>query len=550
MAQAQDVAANTVSGLQPLSYLNTNQPANVLKVSFGRSPTESDKRYKIGTIWLDTKDLKVFALIRVQNNEAFWSLLGQGTGDVESFTGNTGDKVFPKPDGNVAIVGSGNINVEGNFPTSTLIISDSGGFDFPITEFVVGPSGKADFQTIQAAIDAASTAGKGTVYIQPDTYVEDLTLKDKVELTGVVGSGETGSVTIDGTHTPPTSGSIAIRNVLLKDASAIFSSVAGGTTQIVLQNVTINMTNGLTFDLLNWNGVLAAFNVFTPSATDDGWIKNTGGSLVVMSSVEVGAGSGQVMQVSGPTSIFSSAIGCPVSFETGVNATIEQTSFLNEVRLDNNSVGSIKNCVINAGSNAVIMDSSGDWTLADTLIDTSASPAIDGTGAGTLRIEDLSFLLNSEIAPALTIARGTTVNGVVRATSFEVDEPLAGLKLSMTFLEAQGADANIPITIKPKGTGDVLIQDGDLAIQTVGEGLEIKEGANARMGVATLVLSIAVVANTTVTATTRIFLTSQGGGTGSSALRISARTPGVSFTISSGSIGDTDDIAWLLMEPF
>lgn len=93
-----------------------------------------------------------------------------------------------------------------------------------------------------------------------------------------------------------------------------------------------------------------------------------------------------------------------------------------------------------------------------------------------------------------------------------------------------------------------------IAISNVGSGLLIKEGANARMGRAVLtpVLlspSFVVVSNNTVTASTEIFLTSNVPSGGPGVLSVTARTPGVSFTISSSAIGDTSTVSWLLIEP-
>ncbi|HEV3269397.1 MAG TPA: hypothetical protein VGZ69_01970 [Candidatus Rhabdochlamydia sp.] len=94
-----------------------------------------------------------------------------------------------------------------------------------------------------------------------------------------------------------------------------------------------------------------------------------------------------------------------------------------------------------------------------------------------------------------------------------------------------------------------------LAVTKLGSGFLIKEGANARMGVATLVsflivISSVTVANNTVTANTRIFLTNQApSGLAIGDVHVSALVPGVSFTISSLAIGDTSQIAWLLVEP-
>lgn len=77
----------------------------------------------------------------------------------------------------------------------------------------------------------------------------------------------------------------------------------------------------------------------------------------------------------------------------------------------------------------------------------------------------------------------------------------------------------------------------------------VSEAANGRMGVATLVGGTVVVNNTSVTANTRIFLTAQTSGAAAGALRVSARTAGTSFTVTSSSGTDTSQVAYLLVEP-
>lgn len=89
-----------------------------------------------------------------------------------------------------------------------------------------------------------------------------------------------------------------------------------------------------------------------------------------------------------------------------------------------------------------------------------------------------------------------------------------------------------------------------IAITDLGSGLLIKEGANARMGVAILVLGAVIVLNNTVTANTRIFLTNNAVGLVSlGQVSVSSRVPGVSFTITSQLLTDVSPIAWLLIEP-
>ncbi|MBU8549800.1 right-handed parallel beta-helix repeat-containing protein [Streptomyces sp. Babs14] len=81
-----------------------------------------------------------------------------------------------------------------------------------------------------------------------------------------------------------------------------------------------------------------------------------------------------------------------------------------------------------------------------------------------------------------------------------------------------------------------------------GGGIAIAEGANARMGVATLAAGTVTVANTSVTANTRVavFRQATGGTVGHLSVTKVADT---SFTINSSSATDTSVVAWVLFEP-
>lgn len=94
-------------------------------------------------------------------------------------------------------------------------------------------------------------------------------------------------------------------------------------------------------------------------------------------------------------------------------------------------------------------------------------------------------------------------------------------------------------------------QDQDMIINEIGKGYRVKEGTNAKQGIATLgAAGTSVVSNTSVTANSRIFLAVQTGAF-AGAMRVSARTPGTSFTIAS-SAGAADNgatVAWEMFEP-
>lgn len=99
---------------------------------------------------------------------------------------------------------------------------------------------------------------------------------------------------------------------------------------------------------------------------------------------------------------------------------------------------------------------------------------------------------------------------------------------------------------------DVSAGLGNLVVSTIGKGLQIKEGTNAKMGVSAAMTAGSIVISTTaVTANSRIFLTPQTLGTvlRPAAVGVTARTAGTSFTITSSDATDTSTVAWMLVEP-
>lgn len=106
------------------------------------------------------------------------------------------------------------------------------------------------------------------------------------------------------------------------------------------------------------------------------------------------------------------------------------------------------------------------------------------------------------------------------------------------------------VTSASLGTGAIGATD-HVSISVAGKGLAIKEGANAKMGAATMVDGAVVVETTAVTASSRVFLTVQSLGTVAApkAIAVTARTASTSFTITSADATDTSVVAWMLVEP-
>lgn len=132
-------------------------------------------------------------------------------------------------------------------------------------------------------------------------------------------------------------------------------------------------------------------------------------------------------------------------------------------------------------------------------------------------------------------------NGAETISRFTVD----GLGTHQWSSGAASADVSVSRT----AANQLSVALSDLRISTAGRGLMVAEGSNAKMGTATLVAGTVTVATTAVTANSRIFLTNQSQGGTAGFLRVSARTGGTSFAVTSSSGSDTSTFAWMLVEP-
>lgn len=112
------------------------------------------------------------------------------------------------------------------------------------------------------------------------------------------------------------------------------------------------------------------------------------------------------------------------------------------------------------------------------------------------------------------------------------------------------ATAAVDTTLQRGAANQLNVTGADLDIDTAGRGLKIKEGSNAKQGTAVLNGTTAVVvANTSVTATSRIFLTINAPGGTPASPYVFTRTPGTSFSIKSTGASDTSTVAYFITEP-
>jgi len=167
----------------------------------------------------------------------------------------------------------------------------------------------------------------------------------------------------------------------------------------------------------------------------------------------------------------------------------------------------------------------------------------DGATAATLYTDRTKAVVAAN--PAVTDARGNLsiftppgeylgypVIGGVEQASFKIVVPVDPLD-AIQDVSQQIAPPLNPIV------GDLWI-DTDAAVSGVSVGSS---------GTAALVGGVITVALPAVTAASRIFLTSQADGGTVGFLRVSARTAGTSFTITSSSGSDTSTVAWQIVKP-
>jgi hypothetical protein len=107
--------------------------------------------------------------------------------------------------------------------------------------------------------------------------------------------------------------------------------------------------------------------------------------------------------------------------------------------------GAISGCNITVGAGKTLDVSAGTLTLADNQI---SGDKVEGGTINAITINTLT---------------STTVN----ATTFDTNVAAAGVTLAGTTLSADGTDADISISITPKGTGSVVMSKVDINAGTI-----------------------------------------------------------------------------------
>lgn len=183
-------------------------------------------------------------------------------------------------DNGVAHFNSANFTVDANG-----FVSAISGTDLHVARYIVSAGGTANganFTTIAAAYAAAVTAGAPqTVFIQPGTYTENITLTAGINIAAFDCDAQTPNVIISGNTTLSTAGTVSISGIRLQTNSAPLLTVSGSAaSHVILKNCYLNCTNNTGISFTNSN---AASSILVYECEGD--IGTTGIALFANTSV-------------------------------------------------------------------------------------------------------------------------------------------------------------------------------------------------------------------------------------------------------------------------
>lgn len=180
------------------------------------------------------------------------------------------------------------------------------------------------------------------------------------------------------------------------------------------------------------------------------------------------------------------------------------------------------------------------------------------TGTDTARAvtpANIKPLLDAKLALSGGTMSGT-INGTLTTAATAI---VAALVTGSTFdqvrvyangdIEIGSGLAGRDVKLTRPAANQLSLLTADLLISTIGRGLRIATGTNAKMATATLAAGTVTVNNTSVTVNSHIipYHVTPAGTPGF--LRVSAKTAGTSFTILSSSNTDTSLVGYFIIEP-
>lgn len=294
-----------------------------------------------------------------------------------------------------------------NGPGTITVASTAASSDLHVARFIVASSTAgtgANYTTIASAIAAAQGTGiNSTIFLQPGTYTENITLVPGINLCAFDCDAFTPNVTIAGTLTLTTAGTVSISGIRLQTNAAAFLAVTGAAaSNIRLIDCYLNCTNntGITFSAANTSARIDIINCTSELVTTGiGLFAHSSTGALVLYGLQ-GANDGLSTTAStcsaGNLSILNSVINFPITYSSGSIGSHSRSTFDNSptnttsVALIGTSIVGGFACTYNSGTASSISAGVGTaFTLINSSIFSSNTNAI--TGAGTIAFSAVTF---------------------------------------------------------------------------------------------------------------------------------------------------------------
>lgn len=375
-------------------------------------------------------------------------------------------------------------------------------------------------------------------------------------------------------------------NKLVNEINAVRRSIPTGGGGTVTSVNAAGGTTGLTFTggPVTGSGTLTLAGLLAPTNGGTG-VNNGANTLTVGAAASVsGANTGdqplfKTIAVAGQSDVIADTTTDTLTLVAGTNVTITTNAGTDSITINATDTGAteldeLSDCIVdypnenmflgqNSGATTTtgagnfgagtgtftnLQDGNGNTAVGDialaAVIGGSSNTAV-GSGSGSILTTGGDNTCiganagNSLIDGMMNVFVGSGSGGTMSSSTNCI---VVGSPSTMS----NTSDNRIIIGMNTEDTG----VDNSWLIGTLGCKQFIKEGADAAMGSDTLVGGTVTILNALVTANSRIFLTSQDDNGGvAGAIRVSARTPGVSFVITSTSVTDTSIVAYEIKEP-
>jgi len=293
-------------------------------------------------------------------------------------------------------------------PNITAVVNPSVIQDLHTARYIVSAGGLPDganYTTIASAIAAATGAGGNqTVFIQPGTYTENLTLVSGINLAAYDCDALTPNVIISGTCTFTAAGTVSISGIRLQTNSSFALAVTGSAASIV--NLTNCFINALNNTAISFTSSSASASIFINKC--NGNIATTGialfahssaGTLRFFDSFILNSGNSTTASTVSAGNIFTNFCGFNNVFSLSNAANWDGShSVINAAPINTACITTANTSVVNLDFTTFISGTASALSIgAGTTVTLNSSNANPITGAGTISYGFITFPNNSSI---------------------------------------------------------------------------------------------------------------------------------------------------------